>query len=78
MKEGFQTVTIRPAFPQKLSSLHISLDTVRGLYRLDWTRDENGIELELVVPPNVTAQLILPNRAPEALEGGKYSFSISA
>lgn len=77
MKEGFQTVTIRPAFPQKLSSLHISLDTVRGLYRLDWTRNENGIELELVVPPNVTAQLILPDRAPEALEGGKYSFSVS-
>ena len=76
MKEGFRQATIRPAFPEKLNSLHISLDTVRGLYRLDWTRDENGIALELMIPPNVSAQVRLPGRALETLEGGTYSFTI--
>ena len=76
MKEGFRQVTIRPAFPEKLNSLHISLDTARGLYRLDWIRSADGITLELVIPPNVTAQLILPECDACCLNGGRYTFHI--
>lgn len=76
MQEGFRRVTIRPAFPKELTSLHVSMETVRGCFRIDWVREETCITLELLVPPNISACVELPNHKPCCLGGGSYTFYI--
>lgn len=85
MKEGFKTVTIRPAFPRKLDFLSVSTDTARGTFRLDWRRENGKILAEISIPANTTARVELPadSRCTSAASpetgiygGGSYRFEI--
>ncbi len=68
---GYEEIRIAPALPAGLDHLTTSLQTVRGEVVSAWRRTESGMELDVTVPPNATAEVHVP-RAPadEVRESG--------
>ena len=52
-----------------------SVPTVAGPVRVAWRRTARTIALRLVVPPNTTADVEMPGKAPVTVAAGSYSFS---
>jgi len=57
---GFGTVAIQPAFDPALTFSKYTYNSVRGPITCNWTRKGSSIELSVVVPPNVVAEIHLP------------------
>lgn len=86
---GAATVTIAPP-KVGLKSLHATQWTQRGTVTSDWSRDANGMTLDVVIPVNVTATVALPvalrryvavgDGAPQflAIEDGRYLFRVGS
>ena len=52
-----------------------SVPTVAGAVRVAWRQTARTIGLRLVVPPNTTANVEMPGKAPVTVAAGSYSFS---
>ena len=52
-----------------------SVPTVAGAVRVAWRHTARTIGLRLVVPPNTTANVEMPGKAPVTVAAGSYSFS---
>lgn len=70
---GYHHFFIEPAFTEKLSYAEGSYDSSYGTIRVAWERMETGYSLEVTVPPNTTATLLLPDGA-----GGKMAVELTA
>ena len=57
---GFEEFTVKPYIPKKLQEVHASLETMRGLIRVDWKQEENCLTLEVTVPYNTRARIYVP------------------
>jgi alpha-L-rhamnosidase len=60
MEPGYGMVKIAPVPDPNLSFAKTSYKSVRGMIRTHWKRSGKGYELEVVVPPNVTAEVHVP------------------
>lgn len=61
-KAGFKHITIRPQPGSELSWADGKLESLYGAIRSRWSRSEHGaMELLVDIPPNTTAELLLPN-----------------
>jgi Bacterial alpha-L-rhamnosidase 6 hairpin glycosidase domain/Bacterial alpha-L-rhamnosidase C-terminal domain/Alpha-L-rhamnosidase N-terminal domain/HYR domain len=86
---GAATVTVAPP-KVGLTSVHATQWTQRGTVTSDWSRDANGMTLDVVIPVNVTATVALPvalrryvavgDGAPQFLgiEDGRYLFRVGS
>jgi alpha-L-rhamnosidase len=69
---GFERVIIRPAPVGDVTECRYSLETSRGTFRVEWTKKDGRLTLDVAVPPNASATVLVP--AAEAglvREGGK-------
>ncbi len=62
---GFSRIVIRPEFIDDLDWVKGSYQTWRGEIKSEWEKTEDGIRLNLEIPPNTTARVYLPERDPD-------------
>jgi alpha-L-rhamnosidase len=68
---GYKHFLLQPQFTSRLSSVKASIDSPYGLIRSRWQIRGGQIEYEVTVPPNTTAELILPVPAQEVRQSGR-------
>jgi hypothetical protein len=57
---GFRHIVFRPAFVGDLKWVRASLDSIRGRIESSWRRENGAATLDVLVPPNCTATVVLP------------------
>lgn len=60
---SFKRMTIAPKLDPNLSWADVRYESVRGLIRCSWKRDGKMLELEVTVPANTTATVVVPAKA---------------
>ena len=73
---AFREIVVEPAFLKELDHLAASTRTPYGLVSVSWKRAAGGIDLEVVVPPGVAAELRLPGRAPQRVGVGRHAMKL--
>ncbi len=72
---GFKHVIMRPDFhTEALSGVVASHRSPYGLIRSEWHRRDSGIEWMIVLPPNTTAEVHLPDGKVKRLNSGRHWF----
>ena len=68
---GYQAILIQPTSGSGLSWANTSYNSTRGLISTAWTHAGPVFNLEVVIPPNITAQVCVPTTNASAItEGG--------
>jgi len=57
---GFQRIIIKPAIVGDLTWAKASYDSVRGRIVSEWKRDGRRLALDVTIPPNTTATVVVP------------------
>ncbi|MDB6065753.1 MAG: Alpha-L-rhamnosidase [Pedosphaera sp.] len=57
---GYKTILIRPVTGAGVTSANTSYNSMRGLISTAWTQTGNTFNLDVVIPPNTTAQIYVP------------------
>ncbi|AEE96386.1 glycoside hydrolase family 78 protein [Mahella australiensis] len=57
---GFKRVTVKPVVPSGLDHASASVKTVRGMVGSQWKRNQDSFHLEVTIPVNVTARVMVP------------------
>jgi len=71
-RPGFQHAIVRPYFPPDMDFLSASSDSVQGRIAVSWRKRDGAVTLEVSIPPNTTATLVLPVGVPESItESGR-------
>jgi len=71
-RPGFAHLDLRPRPGGGLTHAAVEHDSIRGQIELRWRLDGTALELEVGVPPNVGATLLIPARNAESVsEGGQ-------
>lgn len=72
---GFHHIVLTPHFPQAMEWAEGSYHSVKGLIVSQWKREADGIHLEVTIPADCTATLVLPNGSQE-LGAGQHSLYV--
>jgi len=75
LEPGYARVLIAPQPGEGIGWAKTSLKTAHGEVRVEWTLDGGAFRLEATVPAGVAADVVLPDGARHAIEGGTASFS---
>lgn len=67
---GFHKILIAPHPGGKLTSTQAELETMYGKVKSAWSIDNNIFTFDVIVPPNTTAQVILPAVTDQITENG--------
>lgn len=57
---GYKTILIKPVLGNGLSWAQTSYNSVNGLISTAWTNAGSSLNLDVVIPPNTTAQIYVP------------------
>jgi alpha-L-rhamnosidase len=71
---GYERVLIAPE-PGPLEWAHATYRSVRGPITSAWRQDEDTFSLDVEIPPNVTATVVLPDGETHEVGSGRRSFS---
>ena len=69
VEPGFKKILIQPRFIKGITSIDASYDSVYGVIRSAWSCKDGRITVDVTVPANTTAQIVLPEKE-EVLEAG--------
>ena len=73
---GYARVLIAPE-PGELEWARATYRSVRGPIASAWRQDADGFHLEVEIPPNVTARVMLPDGETAEAGPGRHAFSVS-
>lgn len=57
---GFDKFIIRPQFPSGLEWVNAEYNSIKGLIKSNWTRNDSIIRMDVIVPANSTATVYIP------------------
>jgi alpha-L-rhamnosidase len=72
---GFKHILIRPYPLGNLTFVKASHQSMYGLIRSSWRREQGRFTLEVTIPPNSAATVYMPDAAVHEVGSGTYSFS---
>ena len=74
-KPGYKKIVIRPYITDKLDWAKVSYDSIQGLIKVNWTREDEKVKLNVMIPKGATADIYVPgkDKAVKA-KAGKHSF----
>jgi alpha-L-rhamnosidase len=75
VEPGYERVLIAPE-PGPLEWARATYRSVRGPITSAWRQDEDSFSLDVEIPPNVTATVVLPNGETHEIGSGPRSFSV--
>ena len=73
-KPGFETIRIAPRFDPKMNWAKTSYDSIRGPVRTEWRRSGARVNLTVEVPPNTTAEIVVPGGETKRVGSGVWRF----
>jgi alpha-L-rhamnosidase len=71
---GFKRILLRPRTDGSLDWAETSYDSSYGTIYLRWEKQGGGLKLDIKIPPNTNAKLVLPG-SEKLLGSGTYSFT---
>jgi alpha-L-rhamnosidase len=72
LEPGFRKIEIKPAIPAGLDHVSATYDSVLGKVAAAWRQTSSGLQLDVTVPPNATAEVHVPASGPALVrEGGR-------
>ncbi|NLH30118.1 MAG: hydrolase, partial [Bacteroidales bacterium] len=73
---GFRNITIAPQVVGDLKFVEASYTTLHGTIEVDWKMEGNIFTMNVLIPPNCSAKIYLPNeKTYKKVGSGKYSLS---
>ncbi len=78
VEPGFRRVRIAPIFDRRLRHSGADYQSSAGLIRTDWAYDGGRVRLDVMLPPNVTGDIVLPPSAATATLNGQRTNSRAA
>jgi alpha-L-rhamnosidase len=72
---GFKKIIIKPCPLGDLTWVKAYHDSLYGRIESNWKREGDRFVLDVVVPPNTSATVILPDGTSHSVESGKYNFT---
>jgi len=69
---GFKNILLRPLPGGPLSHVECTYESPYGTIHLRWEKTATGLKVDVTIPPNTTARLVLPN-SEKVLGSGTYS-----
>lgn len=75
---AFKEIIIAPQVIAALDNVRATVDGPYGVISSAWTRTGSTITLEVVVPPNTTARVCLPDGSERRVGSGAYTFTCAA
>lgn len=76
-RPGFKEFIIEPQVVGDMNFVSASTKTLYGKISVDWKREGAQFILNISVPANSSAKVILPNKEIHNVESGKYTFTIN-
>lgn len=76
--KGYQHIHIEPMVPEKLSSVDASVESVAGLIKSSWFKEEGTFNIQVSIPPNTIGTISLhinEKNQFEITEGSRLIFS---
>ena len=70
----YKKVYIKPVVPEKMTSVNCSLDTPRGLFKVNWEKVNGEFKLSVKIPANCSATVEMPNGDKTEIGSGEYEF----
>lgn len=71
---GYKDIVISPKFIKEIKGVNASYQSINGLIFVSWARiDNEEIELNVTIPPNTNADVVLPDKT-EEIGSGDYTF----
>ena len=71
---GFKKFKIKPVLSRHIKRLDFSFNTVNGKFELHYRIKDGDFILELLIPCNCRADVILPDGEKKSIGNGRYSF----
>jgi alpha-L-rhamnosidase len=71
---GYKRILIAPRPGGKLTSAHTVYRSIRGTIETDWKTIGGKFVLDVTIPPNTTATVILPSGTRQEIASGQYHF----
>lgn len=62
IEPGFKKIKIKPFIPEDLDYAEASFKSINGIIRSYWQKEENCIRMNITVPFNTLAEIIIPSR----------------
>ena len=63
LEAGYKTIRIAPEPREPLTSASASVNTPYGMVSSSWQMNDTSFNLDIVIPPNTTAEVHIPKRA---------------
>lgn len=70
---AYKKVRIKPIASDRMTFVNCTLETPRGIYKVNWQR-EGGFKMQVTVPVGCIAEVELPNGKTATVESGYYEF----
>jgi len=74
---GFERLVIRPQPGGSLRWVRAHRDTIRGRVSVQWEQDANGFRVDVGVPANVSADVVLPDGRRQSVGSGSHHFEVA-
>lgn len=68
---GFERAIVRPAPVGDVTECRYSLDTSRGTFRVGWRRRDGRLALDVAIPPNSSALILVPAADADSVTEGE-------
>ncbi len=72
---GFATVRIEPKWNKEVGHARTSFESVRGLIHTSWRAMGDRYQLTVVIPPNVRAEVVMPDGKTYEVGSGTWTYS---
>ncbi|ARU44245.1 hypothetical protein CCB81_08825 [Armatimonadetes bacterium Uphvl-Ar2] len=72
---GFATVRIEPKWNAELKFAKTRFDSVRGPISTEWREANGKFQLTVSIPPNVRAEVVLPDGSTRQAGSGTWTYS---
>ena len=73
-RPGYKHILIQPKLTNRLTYARASFNSAYGEIQSGWERSGQTVTVRITIPPNTTAQVRLPQVAPESLKEGGIPF----
>jgi alpha-L-rhamnosidase len=74
-QQGWEEAIVRPRTGGSLAHATTKHESPYGMISSSWKLSGNDFSLKVVIPPNVTAKVLLPDSAKHSIGSGSYEFT---
>ncbi len=75
LEDCYKKTLIKPIAPSKITNVDCVLETVRGIFKVNWVRDDNAVmKLKVSIPANCEAIIEMPDGKRYEVGSGDYEF----